>query len=291
MKHLDAKTPQDLPPDPKNGPILHSLPSAAFTVLTLMLRTGRITRLLPRVRGFYKLRNFYQRHLPQGFLARTKFDGDLIFDLDLRDNLGLFLWHYPSFYEKEEIDSFCSLITPGCTVLDVGAHMGLYTLLAAKRGARVFAIEADPHNAALLRHHVTLNRMESRVTVMEMAATDTEKTISLYRNPQNWGESNILNRGDLSGTVTGRPIDSLNLPAVDICKMDIEGAEVLALRGMEHTLGRSPNIRLFVEYAEAFENSAALLEFLRAHFSTLTVLETNESQGKIPPFCNLLASP
>jgi FkbM family methyltransferase len=279
------------PPDnTESQPTLRTSNSAVDTCLAFMLRAGRITRLLPRVRGFYKLRNFYQRHLPQGFLARTKFDGDLILDLDLRDNLGLFLWHYPSFYEKEEIESFCSLVTPGCIVLDVGANVGLYTLLAAKRGARVFAIEADPHNATRLRHHAKLNRVESRVTILEMAATETEQTISLYRNPQNWGESNILHRGNFYGTVAGRTIDSLNLPPVDICKMDIEGAEVLALQGMERTLARSPHINLFVEYAEAFENSAALLHFLRTHFSTLTVLEANEGQGDIPPFCNILAS-
>lgn len=263
--------------------------SAIHACLTCVLRAGRITRLLPRVRGFYKLRSFYQRHLPKGFLVRTKFDCDLLLDLDLGDNLGLFLWHYPDFYEKEEIEAFCSFITPGCTVLDVGANVGLYTLLAAKRGARVFAIEADPHNAALLRHHVKLNRLENRVTILEIAATEIEKTVTLYRNPQNWGESNILNRGNLSGTVMGHPIDSLDLPPIDVCKMDIEGAEVFALQGMEGTLKRSPQMKLFVEYAEVFENSEALLQFLRTHFSSFTVLEKNENQDKIPPFCNLLA--
>jgi hypothetical protein len=48
---------------------------------------------------------------------------------------------------------------------------------------------------------------------------------------------------------------------------------------------------LFVEYAEAFEKSEVLLHFLRTHFSTLTVLGVNQNQGKIPPFCNLLAVP
>lgn len=42
--------------------------SAIHAGLTCVLRAGRITRLLPRVRGFYKLRGFYQSHLPKGFL-------------------------------------------------------------------------------------------------------------------------------------------------------------------------------------------------------------------------------
>lgn len=71
--------------------------SAGHAGLKLLLRAGRITRLLPRVRGFYKLRGFYQRTLPKNFLVRTKFDRDLKLDLHLTDNLGLFLWHYPDF--------------------------------------------------------------------------------------------------------------------------------------------------------------------------------------------------
>lgn len=268
--------------------------SASWAVragLTLLLRAGRLTRLLPRVRAFYKLRGLYQKVLPDDFLVRTKFDGDLLFDLDLRHNLGLFLWHYPDFYEKEEIEAFCAIVTPGCVVLDVGANVGLYTVLAAKRGAKVFAIEADPLNATMLRHHVKLNGFEDRVTILEIAATEMQKPVSLYRNPQNLGESNIIKKGQLSGAVEGRTIDSLNLPPVDICKMDIEGAEFLALQGMQRTLKRSPHLKLFVEYAEAFGGSEALLSFLRANFSTLQVLEkyaTGMSE-EIPPFCNILA--
>ncbi len=257
----------------------------------MLLRAGQITRFLPREKGFYKLRGFYQRFLPKEFRARETIDGDLLLDLNLSDNLGLYLWHFPDLYEKREIEIFCSLVTPGCVVLDVGANVGLYTLLAAKRGARVFAIEADPMNAAMLRHHLKLNRLEDRVTVFEMAATETEETVSLYRSLPNMGESNIIEKGDSVGSVPGKPIDSLNLPSVDICKMDIEGAELMALHGMRRTLQRSPQLKLFVEYAEAFRGSKALLEYLRTSFSRLEILESPQTDPRreIPSFCNLLA--
>lgn len=265
-------------------------PRGVHAGLAFLLRAGRVTRHLPRVKGFYKLRGFYERFLPQGFLIRTKFDNDLVFDLDLRDNVGLFLWHFPECYEKEEIEAFCSFVTPGCTVLDVGANIGLYSLLAAKRGARVFAVEADPRNAAMLRHHVKLNGLQKQVTILEVAAAEAERTISLFRHPLNWGESNILGRGRLAGDVTGRTLDSLDLPPLDICKMDIEGAELMALLGMNRTLKRSPHLKLFVEYAESLGDSRALLDFLRKHFSAVRVLERTDAQSGIPPFCNLLAT-
>jgi FkbM family methyltransferase len=259
--------------------------------LTLLLQAGRITRFLPREKGFYKLRNAYQRFLPKGFLVRKKFDGDLILDVDLRDNLGLYLWHFPDLYEKKEIESFCSFISPECVVLDVGANVGLYTLLAAKRGAQVFAIEADPLNAVMLRHNLKLNGLEERVTVFEIAAIETEQTVSLYRSLPNMGESNVIQRGHFAGSVEGRTIDSLNLPPVDVCKMDIEGAELSAIKGMRSTLERSPHIKLFVEYADLFANSQPLLDYLRANFVKLRILEAPETDphGKIPSYCNILA--
>jgi FkbM family methyltransferase len=259
--------------------------------LTQLLRPGRITRLLPRVRGFYKLRSFYQRALPKDFLVRTRFH-DLLLDVQLTDNFGLLLWHYPDFYEKEMIEAFCSLIVPGSVVVDVGANFGLYSLLAAKRGARVFAIEADARNAARLRHNVRLNGMEQQVTIFEMAATDTDKTVCLYRTPENMGECNILEKGTPAGSIQGKAIDSLDLPPIDVCKMDIEGAEFMALKGMQRTLERSPQIKLFVEYAEVFRDSRALLEFLRKDFQVLRVMEApgTDARGEIPPFCNIFAT-
>jgi FkbM family methyltransferase len=172
-------------------------------------------------------------------------------------------------------------------VLDVGANLGIYTLLAAKRGARVFAVEADPANAAALRHHVELNGFTDRVTVFEMAATESAKTIAFYRNPRNTGGSNLF-RGQPAGTVEGKTLDSLNLPPIDICKMDIEGSELMALAGMQKTLERSSRLRLLVEHSTEFGNSEALLAYLRANFSKVEVV--GATGGEIPPLCNLLAT-
>lgn len=260
--------------------------------MRLVIRAGRITRFFPVAKGFFKLQRFYRRFVPSDFLVRTKLEGDLLFDVYLRDDLGLYLWNYPDFYEKEEIEAFCSFIQPGSVVLDVGANFGLYTLLAAKRGARVFAVEADPQNAAMLRHNISLNGLEKQITIFEMAATEVEKTVSLYSSERNRGESNIVEKGVPAGVIQGRTIDSLDLPSLDVCKMDIEGSEFNALLGMRQTLERSPKVKLFVEYSEVFRDSAALLRYLREHFSVLSVIETPQANAwnAVPSFCNLFAT-
>lgn len=269
-------------------------PQASFSrvVLPLLLRAGRITKYSPSWRGVNTLAKLYRKFIPEDLLLRIKdIDSNLIFDVNVRGNMGLYLWHYPELFEKELRALFCSFITPGCTVLDVGANIGFYTLLAAKRGARVFSVEADPVNAGMLRHHVEVNGFSERVTIFEMAATDATKATPLYRHPFNLGESNIIAIGQHAGMIEGRTIDSLNLPPIDICKMDIEGAELMALRGMERTLDRSPQMKLMVEYAQHLGAGEELLGYLRANFASVQVIEQDETAapGKIPEFCNLLA--
>jgi FkbM family methyltransferase len=262
------------------------------SALSLLLRIGRITQFTGLPRGFNTVQRLYRKYLPPEFRLRVdNVDGDLKFDLNMRGNVDICLWHFPKLYEKEQRELFCSLIKPGCTVLDVGAHIGFYTLLAAKRGARVFSIEADPATAALLRHHVEINGFTDRVTIFEMAATDAARQVPLYRHAYNSGESNIIEKYNPAGWVQGKTIDSLNLPPIDICKMDVEGAEVMALRGMERTLARSPQIKMMVEYAQHLGAGEELVNSLRANFASVEVIEKNlvTRPGEIPAFCNLLA--
>src|SRR3954447_8262154 len=65
-------------------------------------------------------------------------------------------------WEIDEATLFRALIRPGATVLDIGAHVGYYTLLSARaagRRGRVIAFEPHPANAGLLRVNVQRNRL------------------------------------------------------------------------------------------------------------------------------------
>jgi FkbM family methyltransferase len=269
---------------------------------SLPLRLARGTRYLPGFRGLSTLLSLYRRFLPSDALFRVNdFDGDLKLDINICETIGINIWHTPRLFEKQEREVFCSAVTAGTVVLDVGANIGIYTLLAAKRGARVFAIEADPENARVLRHHIEINGFGDRVRVFEMAATDRSQLVTLYRGPRNSGGSTLFgaNQGDTGVRIEGRTIDSLSLPPIDVCKMDIEGAEVMALRGMGETLARSPSLKLLIEWnlrvqAENLEQDGVprpLLSLLRAHFASVRVVGGAElSASDVPPaFCNLWA--
>src|SRR5207302_6780598 len=197
------------------------------TVPPLPLRVARVTRHLPRFRGLSALLRVYRRFLPHDRLFRVNdFDGDLQLDVNVCEAMGINLWHVPGLYERRERELFCAAVHSGTVVLDVGANLGIYSLLAAKRGARTFAIEPDPGNLPALHSHIEINGFAGQITVLEMAVTDAPRPVTLYRNPGNSGSSTLLGSGE-GVTVAGRTIDSLNLPPIDVCKMDIEGAEMM----------------------------------------------------------------
>ena len=119
-----------------------------------------------------------------------------------------------------------------------------------------------------------------------MAAGESSSSRPLFRNPANSGNSNLF-KGEPAGVIQGKTIDSLDLPPIDVCKVDIEGAELLALQGMSETIARSPNMRLLIECSSQFRDSSELLAFLRTKFSSVRSVATGSPE--IHGYCNVWA--
>lgn len=147
-------------------------------------------------------------------------------------------------FEQETAGLFCDLLAPGMVVMDVGANVGQYTLLAAPRvgpAGRVHAFEPTPRVAAKLRASVRLNGF-ANVAVNEAAVSEAPGQVTLYYVEDDDGENSILGgkAGCPSVTVPAVTLDDYvaahGLGRVDVVKMDIEGAELLALRGARRLL-------------------------------------------------------
>src|SRR5262249_9914683 len=152
-------------------------------------------------------------------------------------------------YEPQETVLVRRLLAPGATFVDVGAHWGYFSLLAADvvgAEGRIVAVEADPRIYQTLARNLALNRLANAEAIHAAAAAeDVTLTLSGYDESQgNWGISRVV-RGEGAGgaatfEVSARSVDALmderGVAAVDLIKMDIEGAEGLALRGMEEGL-------------------------------------------------------
>jgi hypothetical protein len=129
-------------------------------------------------------------------------------------------------------------------------------------------------------------RFSDRVKILEIAATDDARSLTIYRNPKNIGNSNLFS-GESPVSVEGATIDSLDLPPIDVCKMDIEGAESPALLGITETLKRSPGMKLLIEYCAERQSSGDLCAFLRGYFRRIEVVGKGILSGAPPKTSNL----
>lgn len=148
---------------------------------------------------------------------------------------------------------FKRAIRPGMTVVDVGAHLGHFTLPAAARAGargRVFAFEPNPETVALLRANVAANGFADRVAVVPAGVGDGCGRRRLFLGETGTTSSLFDQGSNRCADVDSTTLDDA-LPAdarVDVLKIDIEGGEVAALRGMRRTLAAAgPRLALFVE--------------------------------------------
>jgi FkbM family methyltransferase len=150
-------------------------------------------------------------------------------------------------YEQETVDFFTRTLTPGMTVIDAGAHIGQYALIASTlvgADGRVYAFEPEPANYARLSQNLVLNERENVVAVN---AALSEKVGRLEFNVSHGNSGgHSLGRTKYSGgktlIVETTTVDTLvaecRVPRVDLLKADVEGAELLILRGAKQTLER-----------------------------------------------------
>lgn len=150
----------------------------------------------------------------------------------------------------------------GDTVVDIGAHIGLYTILASKRvgpKGKVIAIEADPSNFDVLVQNIHLNKL-TNVIALNYAVYSEEKKMRLYL-PTEGGvlpdtKYNTLmleraHRDEKFVEVTANTLDNLlsqlKQEQVNWIKIDVEGAELEVLKGCESVLSKSNDISLLIE--------------------------------------------
>ncbi len=159
-------------------------------------------------------------------------------------------------YKATSTDLILTLLRPGDGMIDVGAHVGLTTVLGAARvgpEGRVIAIEPDETNLSALRRNVALNGFEDRVTVVAGVAADMDGTRTLYANLDKDGGHALWEpaRHDFNRRTAAHPVsrdvvavtldtvvDRLGPMPVKLIKIDTEGAEALVLAGAVRLLDR-----------------------------------------------------
>ena len=164
-------------------------------------------------------------------------------------------------------------VQPGDTVLDCGAHVGVFTRKALDSGAaRVIAIEPFPPAVACLRLNFANEIAAGRVVVVPEGVWDETGMLPLFDNG-NGGAANSLVLGTITRSVEvpvttiDELAERLGLERVDFLKMDIKSATVRALHGAAATLERDrPLLALSTEESEDAGAVFASVTGLRAGY-------------------------
>jgi FkbM family methyltransferase len=197
-------------------------------------------------------------------------------------------------YESQTTSLFEQILKPGMVVVDVGAHVGYFSLIAARQvgpTGRVFAFEPDPINYELLQRNIELNGY-TNVTAVNAAVADVVGSRTLFQTALDSGRHSTYHHGlPESGSVEVDTwtldafLETKDWPPVDLVKVDVEGAEVDVLNGMTGLHERMPDIQLIIEFNPALLESAGVESFgflEKLASSGFNVECINERQGVLP---------
>ena len=215
------------------------------------------------------------------------------------------------FYEPASVDVFERLLRPGMVVVDAGANVGQYTLVASGvvgDAGRVVSFEPDPITCQWLRRNMEINGLRN-VSVHQLALYSERTTLELFlATSRDTGSNSLVGEPWVSAARTERvecvPLDEClaaqGVRSVDVIKIDIEGAELFALQGAENVL-RTSRPLLMLEFEEERQRAsghscAELAAFLEERGYELFRVSTPPLQpyhpGRFePPSLNVLAIP
>jgi FkbM family methyltransferase len=176
----------------------------------------------------------------------------------------------------------------GDIVVDVGAHIGLYSLIAAKRvgpGGKVIAIEPDPENFKILRKNILLNRSKN-IEALECAAYSAREKLKLFLPELEQGRTifntvmqdrakTSINFLEVEANTLDNILESKNITEVNWIKIDVEGAELEVLKGAVNTLSSNKDTTFVIEI-HGSEIYRELLGYLKTYNLTIMFERSNE---------------
>lgn len=180
--------------------------------------------------------------------------------------------------EPETIGWIDTYIQPGETLWDIGANIGIYSLYAGKRGAKVVAFEPSALNLGLLAEHIHLNDLDKNISPVCVALGRETKMDTLFLGEFSQGAAgNGLGRAEnqfgaiatsfAQGIPAFRGEDFcrvMGAPAPDHIKLDVDGIEAQILDGLASLLPQVKTITVEVEGRNADDAKAIITPILNA---------------------------
>jgi len=225
-----------------------------------------IARLLPQAvkKGIYRvkplarlLRRSLNAAAPQGLTEVKVAVGELAgmtFALDLQTEKDYWL----GTYETDLQQAARKFTRPGMVIYDIGANIGYISMLFAHlsgENGSIYSFEALTENIQRLTHNIQLNHLQDRVHVNACAVVDYTRTVTFMTHSSGamgkvigsaGRDEHYLQKIRVNGLALDDFVFKQKNPAPDVIKMDIEGGEVLAIKGMRRILKESRPV-FFIE--------------------------------------------
>jgi FkbM family methyltransferase len=206
-------------------------------------------------------------------------------------------------FEPNELTWLSETLTEGMTMIDVGAHMGMYTLAASKlvgASGMVVALEPSTREFQRLTFHVTLNDRRN-VRSLALAASDSAGDATL-KIAEEWNSGhNTLGsffNPDVAlireERIQRLPLDEVvarqGLNRVDVIKIDAEGHELQVLAGAVGTLARFRPVILIEVFGAALRGQGGSVDAILAFFAAhgYAVNEFSDASGELTPLARQL---
>ncbi len=269
-----------------------------------------VTRNFPNLPGRWRIVRWLDQH-EHSFASlppkTVRFARDFRMRVDPVDENGRRIY-VNGFQPLERLTRhFVRLLRPGDCVIDIGANVGYYTMVAAKLVGPtgcVHAFEASPRVFSRLQTNAGLNP-GANIHVHSQAVTDHCGEIEFYAAAaERTGYSSIRNLGEEANSVATVPTISLDsildeLPTARLVKIDVEGAELLVLKGMRRLIERDKPFFIFeiddVFLRELGADARQQCDFLvDAGYDLFRIVAKGALEPVVEPptdRCNILACP
>jgi FkbM family methyltransferase len=170
------------------------------------------------------------------------------------------------FWENWITKVFISLLQPGMTVVDVGANIGYYSLIAGTQVSaegKIISFEANPAVFRLLSKSIEVNGFLGRAELVNKGVMDKAGELAFHTLRDHHGSSSFLPEAveqyrdrDCTGQITVQCVSLDEFfcgrnDKIDVLKIDAEGAENHIIAGAAEVIQRNPQIKILMEYSES----------------------------------------
>jgi len=210
--------------------------------------------------------------------------------LDENDSLGIL--NKKNFYENnKQAEIMKKFVKKGDVVMDIGANIGIYSLLLAKivgNKGKVYSFEPDPKNFKILKKNIGINKYKNIIPIKKAISNKTGKT-KLFIAEFNKGDHRIYPSDEKRKfieieTISLNDYSKNNKDKIKFIKMDIQGAEVLAFEGGNSFFKKQKPVILQEFWPVGIKSSGKdYKKFLKFIYSNYDIYSEREIKEKLNP--------